>query len=342
MISLKRYYDQDQGLGELFRATVESYAAMIETLRKYIAELHPGLFAECEADLSKLAVALAGPLDADLLASSRLVLMQTVQRMRELALKEEEARAEELRNVAGLLFSLTETFASRVNQCSVELGRFATEIEEIASCQNIQELRGKLRDRVQIMKDYVERTAQQDQETISTMESGVRALHEKMRIQEVLSGFDTATQLATREQIARIGASPARRQNRACVILLAVNRFQLIVCRFGPLAGDLVLKEFARRLGGEARENERTARWDETHFAVLADSSIKQAMERSRTLQEAVSGRYLIRADGRFIRLDISATVVVAERDEGETMEALTARAVSLLAESNPPPIPAH
>ncbi len=339
MISLKRSIDENHAREAVFREAIQSYGAAIESLHKHINETYPALALECGDSLSRLSSALAGPLDVEALAGSKKTLSETVNRMREHASREEESRASELRTMAKLVATISETFASRLNQGSVELGRFASEIEEIAACTNLPELRGRLRDRVQAMKDYVERTAQQDQETISTMESNLRALHERMRIQEALSGVDSTTQLSNRDQIAQHADWHLRRQGRPCLILLAVNRFQLIVRRFGPMAGDLVLKEFARRLGRQAEESERTARWGETQFMVLMDCPLQVAIDRSRRFQEAVSGRYLIRAEGRFIRLDISATVGVTESREEETMEQAAARAAISLDENEHPPL---
>jgi diguanylate cyclase (GGDEF)-like protein len=142
--------------------------------------------------------------------------------------------------------------------------------------------------------------------TVQTIHQQVRVRKlqrelEEQRVQgEVfrrLAMFDPLTGLYNRrfaEQ--RLTAEIARSERRGhalIVVLLDLNDFKEINDKHGHQAGDLVLKEFAKRLASSTRGSDVAARWGGDEFMMLlVDCEVEQL------------SRVLVRLEGFEVQLD--------------------------------------
>ena len=74
---------------------------------------------------------------------------------------------------------------------------------------------------------------------------------------------------AFEEALAQIVPADKRRERRATLLLLDLDRFKLINDRYGHLAGDACLRAVGDALRGSVRELDRCFRWGGDEFAVL-------------------------------------------------------------------------
>ncbi len=71
------------------------------------------------------------------------------------------------------------------------------------------------------------------------------------------------------EELGRQHRTAVRYQEPLAVLLLDIDHFKLVNDSYGHPAGDLVLCEFARRLGGQLRSGDIAGRWGGEEFLVL-------------------------------------------------------------------------
>ena len=88
-----------------------------------------------------------------------------------------------------------------------------------------------------------------------------------------------------------------------------------------------MLTAFAGRLKGQLRAADFACRWGGDEFLVLMASSLRDVMFRSRQIQGVVCGKYSVGNPEKPLRLEIGASVGVAERRKGETLEETVRRA---------------
>jgi diguanylate cyclase len=110
-----------------------------------------------------------------------------------------------------------------------------------------------------------------------------------------------------------------------------LNRFKAVNDKYGHLAGDELLKVFAARLRRQLRSDDTAARWGGDEFVVVLPCRLSDAMVRSRLLEGALRGEYVLQRDGSPIRLNVGVSIGVAEHRAGESADQLLARADQLL-----------
>jgi diguanylate cyclase (GGDEF)-like protein len=112
------------------------------------------------------------------------------------------------------------------------------------------------------------------------------------------------------------------------VVLMDLNSFKGINDRWGHQAGDLVLKEFASRLGGAVRSADTVCRWGGDEFLVLlTECHLEQASARSQELRLACDGKYQLSAIGKQITILLRSAHGVAEWQRGERIDQMLHRA---------------
>ncbi len=113
------------------------------------------------------------------------------------------------------------------------------------------------------------------------LESELEEQHVQAEVFRRLAMFDPLTGLYNRrfaEQ--RLKAEIARSERRGhalIVVLVDLNDFKEINDKYGHQAGDLVLKEFAKRLSNSTRGSDVAARWGGDEFMMLlVDCEVEQ------------------------------------------------------------------
>jgi diguanylate cyclase (GGDEF)-like protein len=93
------------------------------------------------------------------------------------------------------------------------------------------------------------------------------------------------------------------------------------------MAGDEVLKQFAKELQAAFRVMDDVGRWGGDEFIVVLDCGMEDARRHVERIRKWVFGDYTVTNDGRARKLPVEAAVGVAEWRFGETTEVMFARA---------------
>jgi len=97
--------------------------------------------------------------------------------------------------------------------------------------------------------------------------------------------------------------------------------------KHGHLFGDEVLKQFATELRSVCRSTDTIGRWGGDEFILLLHCGLAEATAQIDRLRKWVCGNYTIQANSVPTKLQVSASIGLAERLAGETMKDLIARA---------------
>ncbi len=158
---------------------------------------------------------------------------------------------------------------------------------------------------------------------LARIASANKRLAEKIDEVERLAGQDQLTRLPNRlyfqERLSQILASAARSGRRVALLLFDIDGFKAVNDTLGHEAGDRLLAEIARRVGGRMRQSDTFARLGGDEFVVL----MELARENSAAIAvaEAVLGAIaeidLYAAQG----LRVSASIGIACSDADITRE---------------------
>ena len=128
-----------------------------------------------------------------------------------------------------------------------------------------------------------------------------------------LARFDPLTGLPNRRQFDERLAEAMARTRRAhqpiALMFLDIDRFKTINDSLGHAAGDVVLKEFARRLVDTVRVTDTVARLAGDEFVIILDAAAAQAEHMARKIVLAVRGDFLIDGQTRMVTTSIGVAL---------------------------------
>jgi diguanylate cyclase (GGDEF)-like protein len=114
---------------------------------------------------------------------------------------------------------------------------------------------------------------------------------------------------------------------RFCVAMVDIDDFKVVNDQHGHLMGDELLKQFAAELRSTCRPADVIGRWGGDEFIVLFDCALDEAGVLKERILKWACGSYSIGASSGSIKLNIDASIGLAEHQPGEPMKDLLARA---------------
>jgi len=144
-----------------------------------------------------------------------------------------------------------------------------------------------------------------------------------------LATTDSLTELPNRrgfDLLANQAIQEARRnQSPLCALLLDLDHFKQLNDSHGHLAGDTVLRGFARQLGDNLRQSDIICRWGGEEFILLLkDTPPEQARQLGeKILQQTEQSRF----DHEGAQLRITTSIGLAELHPADALDQLIARA---------------
>jgi diguanylate cyclase (GGDEF)-like protein len=115
------------------------------------------------------------------------------------------------------------------------------------------------------------------------------------------------------------------------IMILDLNRFKLVNDKYGHQAGDSLLVAFSKRLHAALTPCDHPARWGGDEFVVLMECTLRDAIIRAREIERKLTGTYRLDSDSGTLRVEVSASIGLAEARQGETAAQVFARADALL-----------
>ena len=97
--------------------------------------------------------------------------------------------------------------------------------------------------------------------------------------------------------------------------------------RYGHLAGDDLLKQFAGELLAAFRTTDVVGRWGGDEFVVLIDGDFREAVTRVARIEKWVDGEYIVTTESGPRKLKVSAASGVTAWQPGDTPTTILQRA---------------
>ena len=330
MLSLKKSLDEAERQEALFRTSLACYLSAIQSVERNVIETQPALAEEHRQRLRLLHRQVTGEPTPELLEQSRGNLDAEVsnytQQVRTL-LKQKET---DLQDILKILGDAVETLQVRNNQYDNRLSGVTQELEVVSRIDDLSVMRRKLADQVAELKSCVETLRREGQISVLELQKKTESFHGRLLQAEKLASTDHLTGVLNRREAENKIQERIQAGNPFCLIVLDLNRFKQINDRLGHIAGDQVLKTFADRLCQLVRPTDTVGRWGGDEFVAIMDCSLYDGMLRTRQIGERVRGNYVLKLDSGEVRVEVSASMGVAEYMRGETAEQLFNRADAL------------
>jgi len=310
-------------------AAVTSYRSLLLAIGKGALQGFPAVGAELDRSLQRLEV----ELDSNCTPQS----LEKTQKQAELHIKEWGGRtAEHVKartdEVKELLIALAKTAESVGNQDQ----RFATQfksltghLEAIADLDDFTQIRSALVYRVSELKNTVDQMTCESQKLVTSLRNEVTTYETRLKAVEHLVLKDELTGAASRHSIEEQIQWNIANSQTFCVLMLDLNEFKKVNDRYGHLAGDDMLKQFATELRSSVRPCDVVGRWGGDEFVTLLQCNLNGARASVERIREWVFGKYTIECgEGKApVTVLMDASMGVAEWHPGQSMQQLIAEA---------------
>jgi diguanylate cyclase (GGDEF)-like protein len=172
------------------------------------------------------------------------------------------------------------------------------------------------------LKACIEKMAEDSKTALLELTGQVSEYRARLEESERISATDSLTGLANRRGFEKQLEARVAARTSFCLVMLDLNDFKAVNDRFGHLAGDDLLRQFAVELKAQFTPFDTVGRWGGDEFVAITGGTLKEAEEKAECVRKWALGDYKI-SDAK---ARIGASIGVVEWDGVETALELLAR----------------
>ncbi|HEY1983929.1 MAG TPA: GGDEF domain-containing protein [Terracidiphilus sp.] len=245
-------------------------------------------------------------------------------------------KADEVKEILLAMARAAESMGESDQRCAEQISEVTSQLKKIANLDDLTEVRASIEKSAAALKNSIDR-----------MTAEGKAVLEKLRIEasSYQSKLEEAEQLASRDALTRLGNRlwvEGQIQNRIegkhpfCAAILDIDDFKYVNDKYGHVVGDELLKQFATELRSACRSTDVIGRWGGDEFIVLLDCGLTEAEAQVDRVSEWVCGNYTVSGNAGPTRIDVRASIGVAEHSGTEAMEQVLDRADAQMYQNKP------
>ncbi len=331
MISFKdsiRELDQKEGL---FRASLRCYLAAIQQVESQALEIVPAIGAGYRDEFTRLARELPAEPSAEMLSRNSANFGRALKAFSGEARQVHLGQQSQVRAILVTLTDAARLLNVRNDSYGRQLHDFAGNLEEAAKMTDLGEIQRLLLANVSDLKTCVDRMHADNRSSVADLEKEVRDYRERLAAAETLAYLDPLTGTGNRREAERQLKQKVDAGSGFCLVMVVLNRYRWISERHGHACGDQLMKMFGQRLETSLRPDDVVCRWGGDEFVVLMEGGLSDAMRRTFQIGPRLRGRYAVNLEGKETKIDVGASLGVAEYSKGESLEQLFSRSSQAL-----------
>jgi diguanylate cyclase (GGDEF)-like protein len=336
MISLKKYLDTVQAVlddpievdGEdVLTAAIAAYGAALIEMGHCGVEACPGEGQDLRLRLGELKAGLSPQMDATALTAAQARVSELLQDWGSRAAKHYRQKAGEVKELLIVMAQAAESVGVRDQRCAGQITEVTARLKEIASLDDLTQIRASIEKSAVELKTSIDRMAHEGKAAIDQLRAQVVTCRARLEEAEEIACRDTLTGARSRLGIETVIEARIVTATRFCVAMVDIDDFKVVNDQHGHLMGDELLKQFAAELRSTCRPADVIGRWGGDEFIVLFDCALDEAGVLKERILKWACGSYSIGASSGSIKLNIDASIGLAEHQPGEPMKDLLARA---------------
>jgi hypothetical protein len=154
----------------------------------------------------------------------------------------------EIKEIINVVARATETVAERDQKYAKQIGDVGTRLTAIAEYDDISLMRRAILESTRALKSCVEKMTEESRQTMQKLTGEVGDYRKRLEVAERISVTDELTRLSNRRAFEAELETRLMGRQTFSVIMIDLNGFKEINDRYGHLAGDDLLKQFAGEL----------------------------------------------------------------------------------------------
>lgn len=223
-----------------------------------------------------------------------------------------QQKTAEVKELLMMVAATAEAVSERDHHHGAQFDGLTRRLQQIADLSDITKLRSSLLHSVTELKASVQQMAKDSEATVQQLRAEVSAYRTRLEETEKVAAVDTLTGLVNRRKIEAELELRIIRGREFCVLLLDVNGFKQVNDRYGHLAGDDLLRQFAGELTHALRSGDVVGRLGGDEFLAILDCDQLQAEKCMARIKQWTFGNYTLHAAENQFKTVVSAAMGLA------------------------------
>ena len=329
MISIKKYLDANHASGpaagqepsELSIATMEAYRAALVAMGKTAMEVSPDHGTELESNLRDIEQRLSVNESAEAVKRAQGQVEVQLSGWASRTSGQIKAQAGEVKELLLALARTAESVGIRDQGYSSKFGELTKRLERVAHLNDLAQIRSSLVEHVAELKSNVDHMTKENQQLVAQLRAEVSIYETRLKSAEQLALKDQLTSLANRRSVEERIQWNIENAVVFTVAMIDLDRFKQINDKYGHVAGDDLLKQFATELQLNMRAGDLVGRWGGDEFVVVFSTSMSAAKMHIERVREWVQGKYTLHGGSKApIVVQVDASIGAAQWRKGQTM----------------------
>lgn len=325
MISLKKYLDRHD-TGQVTEA-VEACRDLLGVMGECGSQVCPHLGEDLRSQLIQLQRRLRGDSEPAPLGPTKSDAEKALRAWGERASHYYKLKAGEVRELMLVLAQAAESVGERDQHYTSEFSSLTERLQAIANLEDVTKLRGALTANVVELRKCVAQMTRDNNDSVKRLNAELVTYRRRLEETERIASVDALTGLANRRRIELALDQQVLRGRPFSVLIFDINDFKQINDRFGHMAGDDLLRQFAVEVKLALRSTDLAGRWGGDEFIVVLDCGSEQAEGQCNRIREWVVGEYTLRTGSDSYRVTVKAAIGMAGWARGENITETLKRA---------------
>jgi diguanylate cyclase (GGDEF)-like protein len=341
MISIKRYLEgepartagngQRKTIGtqrkDLVSLCVEAYRSALAEMGRSSIDACPALGSELQTGLAAVMEGLATEVNAMSVERADRSTQNRLQDWGRKTARHYQKKTAEVKEILIAMAHAVESVGERDQRCAEQINRVTTQLRGIANLDDLTEIRCSIEKSASELKGSIDRLAAEGKAALQQLQAKVESYQAKLEAAEQIASFDGLTQVRSRLWVEGQIEQRMAGTGTFCTAILDIDGFKRVNDEHGHLVGDELLTQFAGELRAACRSTDVIGRWGGDEFIVLLDCCLAEGQAQIDRVSKWVCGSYTVEGTVRPLKLQVNASIGLAERRCGETMKQLVDRA---------------
>jgi len=341
MISIRKYIDSVAAADPLHEAkrskavsganlataAIAGYCASLHAMGRCGSNACPTEGRELSEGLGKLAEELFHAECAESVAAAGQSIDAQLQEWGQRTARHYQAKAQEVKDILLMMAGAAESVGQRDQQYAQQINAVTVQLEGIANLEDLTEIRASIEKSAAELKTSIVRMTAEGKAALEQLRREVTTYQAKVEEAEQLASRDALTRLGNRLWVESQMEKRISARVRFCAAILDIDDFKQVNDGLGHLVGDEVLRQFSNELRSACRATDLIGRWGGDEFIVVLDCGLAEAEGQMARVSKWVCGSYTVAGSGGQARLNVGASIGVAESKPGEGMKELLERA---------------
>ncbi len=336
MISLKRYLDtagsgsnsvEKTGGEDVLSAAIAAYRSALFQMGSCSMEACPALGSGLNRGLGKLEGQLSNGVTRETIEATEASVEEQLRDWGRCTAGHYRQKADEVKEILILMAHTAESVGARDQRCANQIAQVTTRLKTIANLEDLTEIRASIETSAAELKTSIDRMTAEGKEAIDQLRAEVKTFQTKLEEAEQVASSDSLTGLRSRLSVEGQIERRIADGSRFCTAIVDIDRFKRVNDEHGHLAGDELLRQFATELKSACRSKDIVGRWGGDEFIILLDCELAEARAQADRLTRWVCGSYTVEGGSGPVKLQIDASIGLAEHVAKETQKELLARA---------------